>query len=220
MNRKKDSSRLDVRDLTDPTTWMVPYGTLVTMLMIFFTVLYSYAYHGSVRYEKMLSSLSKESGKVTLKEEKETELAKKVEDYIQEKGLKEFAKVEMNAEKVKISLTNPVLFDIGAAELKKEAFTTLNEIIKYLQGMDNPIIVEGHTDNIPIRGGRYRSNWELSAARAFSVIRYFIDKDIKPERPSALGYGEYRPVAPNDTEENRAKNRRIEITVLRTQTKG
>ena len=82
--------------------------------------------------------------------------------------------------------------------------------------MENPIIVEGHTDNVPISSAKYRSNFELSAARAFSVINYFINSEkIAPVRFSTFGYGEYKPVASNETESDRAKNRRIEINIIR-----
>lgn len=222
--KRKLSLEYDVRGLIDPSNWVVPYGSLMTILMMFFAILYGYAYIGSAHYEKTMDSLQKSVAGVVdenlaqtvAKKEKETELASKFEDYLDEKGLEKFAKVEVTAQKVKILLTSPVLFDIGTAELKSEALATLNEIAGYAREMDNPITVEGHTDNLPVRSRRYRSNWELSAARAFSVIRYFLDSGINPERLSALGYGEYRPVATNDTEENRAKNRRIEITLLRT----
>lgn len=221
MAKKKISFRIEIRDLLDPTTWMVPYSDLMTALLVFFIMLYAYSLLGPKHFEKMVSSLQKEfAGKKQVqtieKVEKETELVEKMVTYIEEKELTQYAKVEINATRIKISLANPVLYEIGSAELKPEAISTLNEIVKYLKELDAPVIVEGHTDNLPIRaGGRYRSNWELSAGRAFSVIRYFIDSGIKPEGLSAYGYGEYRPLAPNDSEENRAKNRRIEINILR-----
>jgi chemotaxis protein MotB len=77
------------------------------------------------------------------------------------------------------------------------------------------VLVGGHTDTVPIVGGRLRTNWELSAARAFSVIEFFAGQGLAPERFLARGYGEYRPVAPNDTEQGRRRNRRIEIRLVR-----
>ncbi len=81
--------------------------------------------------------------------------------------------------------------------------------------MGNSIIAEGHTDNVPIHTQQYQSNWELSSARAFSVIYFFINKGIPPERLVAHGFGEYRPASSNEDDAGRAKNRRIEITVVR-----
>ena len=91
----------------------------------------------------------------------------------------------------------------------------LINILKHLRDMGNTIIVEGHTDDIPIAGGRYRDNWELSAARAFSVIHFYIERGISPSRLVAHGYGPHRPLMPNNTRLRRAINRRIEITILR-----
>ena len=81
--------------------------------------------------------------------------------------------------------------------------------------VSNPVLVEGHSDNLPIVGGGYRSNWELSAARSFSVIKFLISQDMDPQRFHARGYGEYRPLAANDTREGRKRNRRIEISLIR-----
>jgi len=117
---------------------------------------------------------------------------------------------------VRIMLADPVLFDLGESELKPFAIPVLHQVAGLLKDIPNAVVVEGHTDDRPIIGAKFRSNWELSAARAFSVIRYFIEEEnIKPERLSALGYGEHRPLYPNDTEENRARNRRIEINIVR-----
>jgi chemotaxis protein MotB len=94
--------------------------------------------------------------------------------------------------------------------------TALAGVSKVLAAVPNKVIIEGHTDNQPLAGGKYPSNWELSVARAYSVIEYFSkEKGISPERFIAAGYGEYRPVASNETLEGRAQNRRIEIVLLR-----
>lgn len=204
--------------------WVIPYANLMTILMIFFMILYAYSvlYGGGARYEKAMASIQKgvASGREQLKKietlEKEANAGTQMEDFIKEKNLSEYAKVETNAQRIKISLSNPILFDSGSAELKSAATPALKEIAQLILTMENPIIVEGHTDNVPISGARYRSNFELSAARAFSVINYFINiEKISPERFSTFGYGEFRPVAMNDTDDNRAKNRRIEINIIR-----
>ncbi|MEN3014240.1 MAG: OmpA family protein [Endomicrobiia bacterium] len=131
------------------------------------------------------------------------------------KKLKDIATVEVKEEEIVINLPSPVLFDIGKAELKDTALVVLKEVAESLKSITSEIVVEGHTDNTPIYGGKYKSNWELSAARAFSVRDYLIKEGIEEKRISCVGYGEYRPVAPNDTEENKAKNRRIEIKIIK-----
>jgi len=207
---------------TDIGAWQVPYCNMMTILMIFFLILYVYSQFAGINYEKALALVQSEvlsKSEKSLSALEETETALKLESLFEEKKIDEYAKVEMSAQRLKISLSNPVLFNLGEFELKKEAKKTLHEIGSIIQTLPNKVVVEGHTDNIPVTGGVYRSNWELSTARAFSVIRYFIEEGSPPERFTAYGYAEYRPVAPNDSEENRAKNRRIEISILRQQKK-
>jgi chemotaxis protein MotB len=109
----------------------------------------------------------------------------------------------------------PVFFPLGSADLTSSARDALKRLVTPLKNFPNDIIIEGHTDNIPIHGGRYPSNWELSVARAVSVIDFFTERGIAQKKLVAGGYGEYHPLHPNDSDENRAKNRRIEITILR-----
>ncbi len=110
-----------------------------------------------------------------------------------------------------------VFFDSGKAELRPKAYAMLDKVGAFLEKdvPDRKISIEGHTDNVPIKYSPWKSNWELSAARALSVLHYFTDKkDLNSNRVQATGYGEYKSIAPNDTKENRQKNRRVEIVVL------
>jgi chemotaxis protein MotB len=91
----------------------------------------------------------------------------------------------------------------------------LEALVELVEAFPNDIIIEGHTDPTPMRGGAYRSNWELSIARAVGVVNFFTASGINPKQLVAAGYGEFHPAYPNDTEANRAKNRRIEITLVR-----
>ncbi|HHV11312.1 MAG TPA: OmpA family protein [Clostridiales bacterium] len=114
-----------------------------------------------------------------------------------------------------ISLDNAILFDSGKAEIKAGNDETLSKLADVINSLDNYIRVEGHTDNVPIHTAVYPSNWELSTARAASVVRLFVEKcGVSPEKIVAVGYGEYKPVADNSTAEGRAKNRRIDIIIL------
>ncbi|MEL7655961.1 MAG: flagellar motor protein MotB, partial [Bacillota bacterium] len=114
-----------------------------------------------------------------------------------------------------ISFNNAVIFEPGSAEIKKENEDTLLEIANMLNVMDNFIRIEGHTDNIPMNSELFPSNWDLSSARAVNVVRLFVNSaSASPEKLIAVGYGEYRPIADNTTEQGRAKNRRIDIIVL------
>jgi len=114
-----------------------------------------------------------------------------------------------------ISLNNAVLFDSGSAEIKIENEDTFFKIAQIINKLDNYIRIEGHTDNIPMHTSAFPSNWELSTARAASVVRLFIDEyNVLPEKVVVVGYGENKPIADNSTVEGRAKNRRIDIIVL------
>jgi len=191
--------------------WLTIYSDLMTNLTLFFLILYAFTRLSAVQ-QKKLSQVFKEMG---VRKTIPVEEPKKEEDELEEK-LDKFAKIETTEKYIKIVMPTPVLFDLGKADIKPEAKAVLHEIAEIIRDKPNEIIVEGHTDNLPIYGGEFLSNWELSAARAFNVIDYFIkEENISPERLIALGYGEYRPVAPNDSEENRRLNRRIEIKIVK-----
>lgn len=115
-----------------------------------------------------------------------------------------------------ITFLDEILFDSGRATIKTTAYSSLDKVASVItsKASDLNIGVEGHTDNEPIKRSGWKSNWELSTARATSVLHYLISKGVTPEKLAAIGYGEYRPVAPNDTSAGRRKNRRVEIVIL------
>ncbi len=196
--------------------WLTVYSDMTTNLSLFFLILFAFTRLSAPLKTKLFKALQKQFSKAPVEEviiETKPEALKEKRDI---EELKKIAYVEETQKEIKITLPSPVLFDLNKAELKQEAKNVLSQISKILKENDYPIVVEGHTDNLPVLGGPYRSNWHLSSARAFSVIEFFIKQEkMSPERFSAMGYGEYRSVAPNDTEENRAKNRRIEIILVK-----
>lgn len=114
-----------------------------------------------------------------------------------------------------INLADDILFDSGRTEIKTEGQRALEELSEVLQDLsDRNFLVAGHTDNIPIRSGRFGSNWELSTARAVTVVQFLQEKGVSPENLAAAGYGEYDPVASNEDADTRALNRRIEIILM------
>jgi chemotaxis protein MotB len=114
-----------------------------------------------------------------------------------------------------INLPQDILFSSGSADLGREGRETLSEIAAVLSEFDNRSFqVEGHTDDDPISTTQFPSNWELSAARSLSVVKLLVDRGVSPELISGAGYGEFRPVATNQTEEGQRLNRRIEIVML------
>ncbi len=120
--------------------------------------------------------------------------------------------------KLTVNMVDSVLFDSGKAEVKPEGLVVLQKVVDILKNVkDKAVRIEGHTDNVQIVGQlakRYPTNWELSAARALNVTRYLQQQGLDPALLAAVAYGEYKPVAPNDTDEGRAKNRRIEIVLV------
>jgi len=123
--------------------------------------------------------------------------------------------VELRENRMIVRLGDQILFDPGKTELKKEGEDALRQVTDVLKAIPNRNFqVAGHTDNIPIKSKRFRSNWDLSTARAVEVVNFMIASGMEPKRLSAAGYADQSPVAGNDTSENKAKNRRIEITLV------
>ena len=141
------------------------------------------------------------------------ELEEKLKKEIEEKQIR----LEMLNKGLVITFVDEILFDSGKAFIKKDAYSILDRVAKVLnnQVKNRNIAIEGHTDNMPIRKSKWKSNWELSTARSTSVLHYIVDKrGVSPKRLSAVGYGEFRPVQSNKTAAGRQQNRRVEITIL------
>ncbi len=115
---------------------------------------------------------------------------------------------------VKVEMNNRILFASGNAHLTERGYPILEELAEVVRNLPNHIDVEGHTDNRPIRTSTYPSNWELSAARAASVVHLFTRNGVDPKRLSAIGYGQYRPVASNSSAKGRRRNRRVVVVIL------
>ncbi|MEW6041726.1 MAG: OmpA family protein [Elusimicrobiota bacterium] len=207
--------------------WIIPYADFMTVLMIFFLLMFAFAFaHKDQHFEKIVTNIQQEmGGKVNqelidkiVEQEREIMAADKLSETVEKQNLKKYMSVTSDNEYIKIVFNNPVLFDTGNADIKPQAQMMLHSVSQTLKDMPNEVIVEGHTDNVPILGGKYESNWELSVARALAVIRYLSHVEgISHKKFAAAGYGEYRPLFPNDTEEHKAQNRRIEIKIVRKQ---
>lgn len=133
------------------------------------------------------------------------------------KDLKEFIDISEDERGLIITLQEMIMFDSGEAEIKQDVFPLLDWLAEILGPVSGNVLIMGHTDNIPIKKGRYRSNWELSLYRALNVHNYFVEKkDLSPERFAVGGYGDLRPWFSNNTKEGRRKNRRVEIIIKKT----
>lgn len=149
-------------------------------------------------------------------EEKDfTTIKSSIEAYLLKSGAQQKVSVAITRRGLVVSLREAGFFDSGSATVKKGSTELLSTLAESLSHYSNPFRVEGHTDNVPISTSLFRSNWELSTARATNIVRYLIETyDFDPDRLSAAGYGQYRPVADNDTSEGRANNRRVDIVML------
>jgi chemotaxis protein MotB len=133
--------------------------------------------------------------------------------FIKKRRLDKAIEIMETEEGMLIRMANPILFESGKADLRPEAYEVLERLFGILSTFDAKIRVEGHTDNVPINNERYPSNWELSAARAINVLKFFNRLGIEGERLTAVGHGKFHPLVDNDTPENRSQNRRVEIRV-------
>src|SRR6266540_2715162 len=172
--------------------------------------------------EKENAGLKEEIANLRKAKEEEVQKTSKTYEDMLEKMKSEISKGQVTISELKGKLTvnmlNAILFDSGKAEVKPEGLEVLQKVIDILKSVrDKAIRIEGHTDNVQIVGalaGKYPTNWELSAARAINVSRYLQQQGIDPGALAAVAYGEFKPVAPNDTEEGKARNRRIEINLV------
>ena len=210
--------------------WAVTYGDLMSYLMIFFLVLFSFSVAKkdkvkNRKYEESLVNIQKafggkgdekrvERAKV---QEQEDQVADMIKQSMAANQMSGLVQIDSNEHRVRLVLTEAVLFDSGKADLKERAKEVLAPIVAELKKLPNEVLVEGHTDNVPMHKGPYSTNWELSMARAYSVIQFLEQSGMAPKRLAGIGYGENRPVTDNTSLEGRAKNRRIEISLLKTE---
>jgi chemotaxis protein MotB len=186
--------------------WAITYGDLMSYLMIFFLLLYVATATRSVGMQMSVKAA----------EQRFSNDAQTIQQMFTRYGTQKIARLEIGENKIRIVFMAPVLFDSGDAYLKTDSLPILQEIIQTLNDLPNSIQIEGHTDDRPLgKGSKFETNWELSAARAFAVLRFLEINGIAQQRLSAIGYGEFRPLEKNDTPEGRTANRRIEINILR-----
>lgn len=193
-------------ELNRGALWAITYGDMMSYLMIFFMILFAFYSSKNITSQFSAKAIEETFGK-------DTEVASTL---FSKHGIQQIAQVEISANKISINFSDPILFTPGSDVLKESSYPHLRRLTAVFKDLPNPIQIEGHTDNRPLgRGTRFRSNWDLSSARAFSVLQFFIKEGVAPEKLSAVGYGEFKPVQTNETPEGRSKNRRIEINIIR-----
>ncbi len=213
-------------------TWLTTYSDMVTLLMTFFVLLFALSSFNLRKFELLSYSLQStfgvtpaskgvlkggESPAPEIADEQDGQLVQigyQISQYISEYGLADVVSVHEDPRGLLIRFRDQVLFDLGKADLKPESDLVLRTIAEAVLHIPNEIRIEGHTDDLPISTLRFPSNWDLSAARAVAVLKHMADAGLPPNRLSIAGYGEYRPVASNETEEGRRLNRRVDVVVL------
>ncbi|MBX2857647.1 MAG: OmpA family protein [Cellvibrionaceae bacterium] len=211
--------------------WLVSYADLVTLLFAFFVVMYSISQVSESKYKQLSTVLEQVFAKVEGENSTRTPQAvpqhlsvlKQVESNILE-ALADFvnsndAIVHGTEAWVEIELNANLLFDSGSAVPTPRAQQAFSKMAELLAPLGNEVSVAGHTDNQPIRTEQYANNWQLSSARAIQVVELLVGQGVVPERLSAIGYGEFRPVADNTTEAGRLMNRRVVLRVSKDRPK-
>tara|TARA_A100001015_G_C14954900_1_gene698343 strand:+ start:445 stop:1107 length:663 start_codon:yes stop_codon:yes gene_type:complete len=144
-----------------------------------------------------------------------------VKNYIQDEQISQYAIILVDEQKIRLIFNDPILFQSGTDILTKNSKAVLNGLTHIIKKVKNPLIIEGHTDDLPVKkGGKYRSNWDLAYFRAASVANYLMAKGVEESRMSILSYGDQRPLARKKTYLARKKNRRIEINVIRVKARS
>ncbi|MDA0745097.1 MAG: OmpA family protein [bacterium] len=215
--------------------WLATFGDLMSLLLTFFVLLLSFSTTtvtqlnsamgalqgalGMLSGEPELSlpirqSLPRTEGNLS-QAEVIAKAASEMEEAVEEAGLQGDVMLEESSTGIVIRVDNKLFFGTGESDLKPSALSVLDKLAKILKPLPNQVNVQGHSDNQSINTEQYASNWELSGMRALQVARHFIQKgNISPDRIWITGYSQYRPLVPNTTEENRRKNRRVEIHIL------
>jgi chemotaxis protein MotB len=213
---------------------MATFGDMMSLLLCFFVLLLSFANMDVVKFREMLGSIqdalgvrtenvghfearsSEQRDAAEIGTEASAEFTQDVQAFIENSDLQDVVEAVPGSRGVTIRITGKLMFESASDELRTTANPVLDEIVDLAKRYPNTIGVEGHTDDRPINTARYKSNWSLSAARAVAGVRYLIDVGgIDPARISATGFAHTRPIASNDTEAERALNRRLEFVFFK-----
>jgi chemotaxis protein MotB len=236
----KDSNTVsEITDENESAGWIVTYADMVTLLLVFFVLLYSISSLDLKKFKIAIQSIQSNLGeaapsvalleildtpehgevKPTLEEviglkSREKELLEEIDEVIKEETIGDNIVVRSTEGMINIAITGKILFAPGAADLNHEANPVMAKIAMLIaQYPEYDVNIKGFTDNMPISTERFPSNWDLSAIRATTVLKFLVNSRIDPKRLTATGYGDLLPIAPNNTEDNRARNRRVEFVL-------
>jgi chemotaxis protein MotB len=233
MTRRKGAQKAENHE-----RWLITYADLITLLLVFFIVLYAGSQDDSKKFAVLAFGLrsafhnvadngaggnspvfdgtgSSNAGGPAQELSDFNALSAIIEQYALQAGVGSQVNLRRETDRIVIGLTGDLLFTSGRAQLNPAAGPILDVVAGSIKNLPNQVRVEGHTDSVPAGGAEFASNWELSSARATAVLRYLVDSDHLPgDRLYAAGYADTRPRADNATPAGRAQNRRAEIVVL------
>lgn len=221
--------------------WLLTYADMITLLMLFFIILYAMSNLDAAKFKTVAQSISSaltggnlvlfpaasqagsmgtEGSAVAVKAPTATTpnnrhlLYDKAMSFLQPLVQDHRVTLTSTAEGLQISIFSDLGFASGSATLSADAYPILQKVAMLIQQTDNPVRVDGYTDSTPTNTDQFPTNWELSTSRAVHVLETLIDYGVQPDRLTAAGHGDTNPIATNDTPEGRAYNRRVEITIL------
>lgn len=219
--------------------WLATYGDMVTLLLTFFVFLFAFSTIDVQKFEKLLLSFqgalgvmpggksveeettnpfggqtASDAGTSTRQTQDIRHVSERVVTLVRREQMEGQVSVTVDQRGIVISLSEQVLFETGAVDLRPEGQRLIHKMGLLLAEVPNALSVEGHTDGVPLRGGPYRDNWGLSAMRAAGVASFLISAGVEAGRLQAVGFGPTRPLVPNDTAEHRRLNRRVDLVVL------
>jgi chemotaxis protein MotB len=220
--------------------WLATFADLMSLLLTFFILLLSFATMDVVKFRDALGSLKDAFGvqvvhdgdvegvtttPIQVFDTAEAPLPVAAEDQalldelntaISDERLQSQVDTDVDGRGVVLRISGEVLYRQGEADLRPEARPILGRVANLVGGTDQRIMIEGHTDDVPIRTSEFPSNWELSTARAITAMRFLVDQGIEPVRVGVAGYADLRPIEPNDSDAHRAANRRVEFVFMRS----
>jgi len=228
-------------------TWLLPYSDMLTLLLALFIVMFAMSKVDNQKMKQISQQFNvifsggtgvlKDSGvnnsnvvavgdssaanetNGLVEQDKMAVIKNTLEQEIKSEGYADKVKVDLTGEGLSISIQDTVIFNSGEADVLNNFDTVLIQISNMIKNLDNEIRISGHTDNVPIKNNKFRSNWDLSYMRASNVMNFMVDKGhISPDKFSIQAYGEYRPKYDNSTEAGRAKNRSVDILIVRKYT--
>lgn len=221
-------------------SWLIPYADILTLLLALFIVLFASSKVDQQKLEQIAHSFNGAfSGSLSILDSKSpstvanpqteigwdnseseqlTKTKRNLDQYISDGNLASILETQMLDEGLAIRIRETALFPSGSANMLSESKKIVGDVSRMIEYLPQKIVVSGHTDNVPINNGEFQSNWDLATRRSLNFLKlmFSINTKLKPERFVVAGYGEYNPVADNTTADGRAKNRRVEILILRS----